>query len=216
MYDGSSKLTRSSTHEGRGMKRSMTLKYKPVACLLRQMSLGDKGNWSHQQWNMLLIQSRFTCALREWSIMLLKRLIKSSLGPSVVRTLMLGMCSWPAIRCQGRFRQSRDPWDPLSPLDGCVFVLQLCLCLIGREVRADNRSAGCIAEWLIIALLLLHLITFFKIRLLVQSRRWANGGESKSEASANHGGAGRFGAIGNCCPLSLNTPPPLVCWQRPA
>lgn len=96
------------------------------------------------------------------------------------------------------FSSELRPQGPALPLDGWVFVLQLRLCLIRREVRADNRLAGCITEWLIIALLLLHLITFFKIRLLVQSHRWANWGESKSEASTNHRGA--VGTIGHHCP----------------
>lgn len=91
MYDRSSKLTRSSTHEDREMKRSMTLKYKPVACLLCQMSLGDKGKLVSPAVKYAI--DSVTLYLREWSIMLLKRLKKSSLGPSVVRTLMLGMCS---------------------------------------------------------------------------------------------------------------------------
>lgn len=76
------------------------------------------------------------------------------------------------------------PQGPALPLDGWVFVW-LCLCLIRRKVRADNRSAGCITEWLIIALLLPRLITSFKTRLLVQSHHWANWGESKSEARTN-------------------------------
>lgn len=103
------------------------------------------------------------------------------------------------------FSSELRPQGPALPLDGWVFVLQLRLCLIRREVRADNRLAGCITEWLIIALLLLRLITFFKIRLLVQSHRWANWGESKSEASTNHRGA--IGTIGHRCPAEAQRIP---------
>lgn len=110
----------------------------PVACLVRQMSLVDKGNWSHHQWNMLLIQSRFTCPVRAWSIMLLKHLRKSSLGPSP----LYNTWCWLATRCQGRCHQSCDPEEWLSRwMDGLLFCSSCCLWSGGRW-KADNGLAG--------------------------------------------------------------------------
>lgn len=142
MYDRGWELTRSSTFEDREMKKHH-LKHKPVACLVCQMSLGDKGNWSHHQWNMLLIQSRFTCPVHAWSIMLLQHLLKSSLGPSVHYIThvwhMVSNSRWVSRS----FSSDPRPRGSALPLDGWVFVLQLLLCLIRREVRADSGSAGC-------------------------------------------------------------------------
>lgn len=107
------------------------------------MSLVDKWKWSHHQWNMLLIQSRFTCTVRAWPIMLLKHLIKSSLGPSIHYITHVGHVLLNSHQVSSSFWSELRP-PRTGPPTGQVFVLQLLLCLIKREVGADDGSAGCV------------------------------------------------------------------------